>query len=227
MVFLGKGLEHGQRSSLENDDRIERVGKMKVTGSVLHPSEITHSGENPIITDSAGDEARLHGEGQTKPIPPVHFYALESEQRILELVRPLYVVVYDPDMAFVRELEVYKAMNQDRPLKVYFLLYEDSTEGRKFETSIRKENTAFENLIRQKATMTIPVDQVCSTHPFLNRCVLLFAYCHPCIHIFRAGGTDPLHKWNAIFVFLLQLLPSCRYIITVYLMFLQYRMVEC
>lgn len=78
----------------------------------------------------------------------------------MELVRPLYVVVYDPDMAFVRELEVYKAMNSDRPLKVYFLLYEDSTEGRRFETSIRKENTAFENLIRQKATMTIPVDQV-------------------------------------------------------------------
>jgi hypothetical protein len=179
VIFLGKGLEPGQRSSLENGDSIERASKIKVTGSVLHPSEITHSVEN---------EARLlGGESQSKRVPPVHYYALESEQRILELVRPLYVVVYDPDMAFVRELEVYKAMNSDRPLKVYFLLYEDSTEGRRFETSIRKENTAFENLIRQKATMTIPVDQVFSTQPCFNRCVLLFAYCHPCVVLFRAG----------------------------------------
>ena len=74
----------------------------------------------------------------------MHIYVLESEQRILEIVKPLYVVVYDPQMAFVRKLEVYKAMNPDRPLKVYFLLYEDSTEVRKFETSIKNENTAFE-----------------------------------------------------------------------------------
>ena len=187
MAFQGKGLEQGQKSSLENDNSIEGVSKVKVTGSVLPPSEITHSGETPVITDSAGDE--IGGEGQTKPIPPVHFYALESEQRILELVRPLYVVVYDPEMAFVRELEVFKAMNQDRQLKVYFLLYEDSTEVRRFETTIKKENTAFENLIRQKATMTIPVDQVCSR---LNRCVLLFAYCYPCVHVFRAGFIDLL-----------------------------------
>lgn len=166
MVCLGKGLEHGQGSSLENDNSIEKASKIKVTGSVLNTSEVRHWGEDTLVTDSVGNElpekevGLMGGEKQRKPIPPVHFYALESEQRIMELVRPLYVVVYDIDMAFVRELEVYKAMNQHRPLKVYFLLYEDSTEGRRFEASIKKENTAFENLIRQKATMTIPVDQV-------------------------------------------------------------------
>lgn len=156
MVCLGKGLDHGQGSSLENDSSTERAGNIKVT-------EVRLSRDNTLVSDSAGNvlpEMEVGGEKQSKPIPPVHFYALESEQRILELVRPLYVVVYDIDMAFVRELEVYKAINQHRPLKVYFLLYEDSTEGRRFEASIKKENTAFENLIRQKATMTIPVDQV-------------------------------------------------------------------
>jgi hypothetical protein len=90
VIFLGKGLEPGQRSSLENGDSIERASKIKVTGSVLHPSEITHSVENPVVSDSAGNEARLlGGESQSKRVPPVHYYALESEQRILELVRPL------------------------------------------------------------------------------------------------------------------------------------------
>lgn len=163
MVCLGKVFEHGQGPSLENDNSIEKASKIKVTGSVLHTSEARHLGENTLVTDSVGNdlpEKLMGGENQSKSIPPVHFYALESEQRILELVRPLYVVVYDIDMAFVRELEVYKAMNPHRALKVYFLLYEESTEGRRFEASIKRENTAFENLIRQKATMTIPVDQV-------------------------------------------------------------------
>jgi hypothetical protein len=75
-------------------------------------------------------------------------------------VKPSYVIVHDPDMAFVRELEMYKAEHPERPLKVYFLLYEQSTEERKFESSIKRENAAFETLIRQKAIMTVPVDQV-------------------------------------------------------------------
>jgi len=179
---------------LENDNGIEKASKIKVTSSVLHTSEARYTGENTLVTDSAGNhlpekEAGLMGgEQQSKPIPPMHFYALESEQRILELVKPLYVVVYDIDMAFVRELEVYKAMNPHRPLKVYFLLYEESTEGRRFEASIKRENTAFENLIRQKATMTIPVDQVFFlTLPWLSRCILIFTECHQCVHLFKAS----------------------------------------
>ncbi|GAQ83327.1 Structure-specific endonuclease ERCC1-XPF [Klebsormidium nitens] len=94
-----------------------------------------------------------------KALPAVHFYALESEQQVLEVVRPAYVIVHDPDMAFVRELELYKAEHPERSLKVYFLLYEQSTEERKFESSIQRENAAFEALIKQKAIMTVPVDQ--------------------------------------------------------------------
>lgn len=95
-----------------------------------------------------------------KPLPPVHFYALESGQPILDILRPSTIVVYHPDMTFVREIEVYKAENPSKKLKVYFLFYEDSSEGQKFEASIRRENGAFESLIRQKSLMMIPVDQV-------------------------------------------------------------------
>jgi hypothetical protein len=64
-------------------------------------------------------------------------------------------------MTFVREIEVYKAENPSKRLKVYFIFYEDSTEVQKFEASIRRENGAFESLIRQKSMMMIPVDRVC------------------------------------------------------------------
>ncbi|XP_016201489.1 DNA repair endonuclease UVH1 isoform X2 [Arachis ipaensis] len=94
-----------------------------------------------------------------KPLPPVQLYALESDQPILDILKPSIVIVYHPDVAFVREIEVYKAENPSKKLKVYFLFYEDSTEVQKFEASIRRENGAFESLIRQKSMMMIPVDQ--------------------------------------------------------------------
>ncbi|KAK9121248.1 hypothetical protein Syun_018865 [Stephania yunnanensis] len=95
----------------------------------------------------------------TKPIPSVHFYALERGYDILDVLRPSIIIVYHPDIAFVREIEVYKSENPSRILKVYFLFYEDSTELQKFEASIRRENGAFESLIRQKSSMMIPNDQ--------------------------------------------------------------------
>ncbi|KAK9275193.1 hypothetical protein L1049_022454 [Liquidambar formosana] len=94
-----------------------------------------------------------------KPLPPVHFYALESDQHVLDILKPSVIIVYHPDMTFVREIEIYKAENPSKKLKVYFIFYEDSTEVQKFEASIRRENGAFESLIRQKSLMMIPVDQ--------------------------------------------------------------------
>ncbi|GAB4857718.1 DNA repair endonuclease uvh1 [Ancistrocladus abbreviatus] len=96
--------------------------------------------------------------GNTKPLPPVHFHALESDPHILDILKPSIIIAYHPDVTFVREIEVYNAENPSKKLKVYFLFYEDSTEVQKFEASIRRENGAFESLIRQKSLMMIPVD---------------------------------------------------------------------
>ncbi|XP_052118417.1 DNA repair endonuclease UVH1 isoform X2 [Arachis duranensis] len=105
------------------------------------------------------DTTTANANANAKPLPPVQFYALESDQPILDILKPSIVIVYHPDVAFVREIEVYKAENPSKKLKVYFLFYEDSTEVQKFEASIRRENGAFESLIRQKSMMMIPVDQ--------------------------------------------------------------------
>lgn len=93
-----------------------------------------------------------------RPLPPVHFHALESDQPILDILKPSVIIIYHPDITFVREVEVYNAENPSKKLKVYFLFYEDSTEVQKFEASIRRENGAFESLIRQKSMMMIPVN---------------------------------------------------------------------
>lgn len=104
---------------------------------------------------------RKHDQGSEDTNQLVHFHTLESEQSILEILQPSVIVLYHPDMAFVREIEVYKSENPSKRLKVYFLFYEESTEVQKYEASVRRENGAFESLIRQKSVMMIPVSQVC------------------------------------------------------------------
>lgn len=152
------------------------------------------------------EELDLAGSRNAKPIPPVHFYALESDQPILDILKPSVVIVYHPDMMFVREIEVYKAENPSKKLKVYFLFYEDSTEVQKFEASIRRENRAFESLIRQKSLMMIPVDQN-------GHCVGLNASIEPVSSSYqnstrRAGGRKETVKEMQVIVDMREFMSS-------------------
>ncbi|KAJ3100885.1 hypothetical protein HDU97_001875 [Phlyctochytrium planicorne] len=83
----------------------------------------------------------------------------EEDSRILEMLRPQWIVMYDPDVGFVRRIEVFKAMNPSIPVKVYFMIYDNSIEEQKYLSFIRKEKSSFERLIREKSTMAIPIDQ--------------------------------------------------------------------
>ncbi|XP_052210730.1 DNA repair endonuclease UVH1 [Diospyros lotus] len=141
----------------------ENGGQRSKTG--LFVGGCFHDGA-PGVASSDKGVLRKHAKGvdamssiNDKQLPPVYFYALESDQHILDILKPSTIVVYHPEMAFVREIETYKAENSNKKLKVYFLFYEDSIEVQKYEASIRRENGAFESLIRQKSLMMIPVDQ--------------------------------------------------------------------
>ncbi|KAE9606870.1 hypothetical protein Lal_00026102 [Lupinus albus] len=165
IVIDGSGVHNGNKEASPSDKFGKSDSKNEAHIDEASPAssgrfrEIVHGGtsvDNIVLrkhtnTDTAASNA--------KPLPPVHFYALESDQPILDTLKPSIIIVYHPDMAFVREIEVYKADNPSKRLKVYFIFYEDSTEVQKFEASIRRENGAFESLIRQKSMMMIPVDQ--------------------------------------------------------------------
>ncbi|NXW12717.1 XPF endonuclease, partial [Circaetus pectoralis] len=95
--------------------------------------------------------------------------------RVLHEVEPRYVVLYDAELTFVRQLEIYKASRPGKPLrqvdlvrvilvlkekiKIYFLIYGGSTEEQRYLTALRKEKEAFEKLIREKASMVIPEER--------------------------------------------------------------------
>ncbi|KAL6847719.1 hypothetical protein ACP4OV_022507 [Aristida adscensionis] len=135
----------------KTDDQAEiDASKLSVDNASLSAS---------TIADACNYLSPFGGLTNGKPLPPVQLFALDSEQHVLDVWKPSVIIVYHPDITFVREIEVYKAENPSGKLKVYFLFYEDSTEVQKFESSIRRENEAFESLIRQKSLMMIPVDQ--------------------------------------------------------------------
>lgn len=79
--------------------------------------------------------------------------------RILEEYHPSFVVLYNTDLAVVRQVEVFKASHPGRPVRLYILAYDDAAEEEWFRNSSAKEKTAFKTLIRERATMTIHVDQ--------------------------------------------------------------------
>ncbi|CAH8566491.1 unnamed protein product [Schistosoma turkestanicum] len=96
---------------------------------------------------------------------------------VLDILQPIYVILYEPKVSWVRELEVYNARRViqhfsknessnmvgefESPfpsLKIYFVLYENSVEEQRYLTSLRKEKEAFESLIQLSSTIVIPKD---------------------------------------------------------------------
>lgn len=84
----------------------------------------------------------------------VIFVALDSDGPLpLWQYSPTHVVVYDPDVALTRSLELFKAQRRSRSLRVYLLRYEDSPEMDKYQAAVVRERSAFESLIRGKGIM--------------------------------------------------------------------------
>nr|XP_045584995.1 DNA repair endonuclease XPF-like isoform X2 [Procambarus clarkii]XP_045585004.1 DNA repair endonuclease XPF-like isoform X2 [Procambarus clarkii] len=90
--------------------------------------------------------------------------------RLLEEIQPKYVVIYDSDLTFIRQLEVWQANYGERIL-VYFLVYKGTTEEQVYLTNVKREKDAFEYLIKEKSSMVIPEynDGKTEDHPDLVR----------------------------------------------------------
>ncbi|XP_074611785.1 DNA repair endonuclease XPF-like isoform X2 [Acropora palmata] len=84
--------------------------------------------------------------------------------RTLNEIEPRYVILYDAQMQFIRQLEVFKTSRPGIPLRVYFLIYTGSVEEQKYLTTLRREKEAFEMLIKEKGTMVVPEEREGRSH---------------------------------------------------------------
>lgn len=118
--------------------------------------------EDELMEDDEGEEEQLKLDLSSdayygvlkEPLTVIHplkgLTDPHSLMRVLHEVEPSFVVLYDAELSFVRQLEIYKACRPGKPLRVYFLIYGGSTEEQKYLTALSKEKRAFEHLIRSE-----------------------------------------------------------------------------
>ncbi|RPB01763.1 DNA repair protein [Choiromyces venosus 120613-1] len=85
----------------------------------------------------------------------VHPYDGDMDERLLDELRPRYVIMYEPDPAFIRRIEVYRSSHKDREVRVYFLYYSKSVEEQRYLSAVRKEKDSFTKLVREKGSMSV------------------------------------------------------------------------
>ncbi|KAJ9122541.1 hypothetical protein QFC22_001970 [Naganishia vaughanmartiniae] len=108
-----------------------------------------------VIDDQDYDE--FYGLLEPEEVVIVRPYGGDDDELVLAELRPRFVVMYDPDPAFVRRIEVYRSSNPGLGVRVYFLMYADSVEEQRYLSGLRREKAAFERLIREKSNMIIPI----------------------------------------------------------------------
>lgn len=87
----------------------------------------------------------------------IQCYEDDANEQVLQDAQPRFIILYDPNPAFVRQIEVYRAQHPTVDIRVYFMLYENSVEEQNYLSLIRKEKESFERLIHEKSIMAIPL----------------------------------------------------------------------
>lgn len=83
----------------------------------------------------------------------IETYSDSSNEFLLQELNPSYVIMYEPDLTFIRRVEIFQAMNSNSPARVYFMYYGTSVEEQYHLLKIRLEKQAFTRLIKEKATL--------------------------------------------------------------------------
>jgi hypothetical protein len=104
--------------------------------------------------DNADDYFELYDNEDLVLVLP---YDGDIDDRVLEEIRPRFVVMYEPNPSFVRRVEVYRASHPNRHLKAFFLYYANSVEEQRYLSAVRKEKDAFTRLIREKGNMALVI----------------------------------------------------------------------
>ncbi|KKY14988.1 putative dna repair protein [Phaeomoniella chlamydospora] len=114
--------------------------------------------ENPFeeLEDTTSeDDVKLFDMGD---LVVVHPYDGDLDDHLLEELRPRHIIMYEPETAFIRRIEVYRSSHTDRNVRVYFMYYGGSTEEQRYLSSVRREKDAFSRLIREKGNMAVTLN---------------------------------------------------------------------
>ncbi|KAG5719298.1 DNA repair protein rad16 [Termitomyces sp. T112] len=90
----------------------------------------------------------------------VRAYSDDTDDRMLAEIQPKFIVMFEPNMEFIRRIEVYKSSHPGLAVRVYHMVYSNSCEEHKYLAGIRREKDAFERLIKERGSMLLPLFEV-------------------------------------------------------------------
>jgi len=179
-------------------ERLQPEGTLTLTQIVRKMRD--EKGELIIINDEDEERPVVDSEDKIRSKKQhtlkLHYFATSKDDRLvfesnLREYKPLHVIMYDLDMHAIRQLEVYQAsVCHPKRCKIYTIQFENSFDMQQYLTSIRREKEAFEQLIKEKATMVIPSGRDGKTdgHPDLVRGELGLNEVSDTTNTRRAGG---------------------------------------
>ena len=116
----------------------------------LRPTELEAMQKVEIGSDPLDNMEDYYEIYDMNEILIIHPYEGDMDEHVLEEVKPRYVIMYEPDAAFIRRIEVYRSSHTDRNVKVYFMYYGGSVEEQRYLSAVRREKDAFTKLIRER-----------------------------------------------------------------------------
>lgn len=116
----------------------------------LQPTEQEEVQKGEIGVDPLDGMETYYELYDMKDLLLIHPYDGDMDERLLEEIKPRYIVMYEPDAAFIRRIEVYRSSHTDRNIKVYFLYYGGSIEEQRYLSAVRREKDAFTRLIKER-----------------------------------------------------------------------------
>ncbi|UKZ74043.1 hypothetical protein TrVFT333_001697 [Trichoderma virens FT-333] len=130
-------------------------GSMIMSGQVQITEEEALQQKDDIAADPLEDMEDYYQLYEMQDLVVVHAYDGDQDEHVLEEVKPRYIIMYEPDAAFIRRVEVYRSSHNDRNVRVYFLYYGGSVEEQRYLSSVRREKDAFTKLIKERASMSL------------------------------------------------------------------------
>jgi len=133
------------------EDKASQVASLMAE---IYPTDVDAAQKDEIAVDSLEGMEDYFELYEMKDLLVIHPYDGDMDEHVLEEVRPRYVVMYEPDAAFIRRIEVYRSSHDNRNIRVYFMYYGGSVEEQRYLSAVRKEKDAFTRLIKEKGVST-------------------------------------------------------------------------
>lgn len=129
---------------------VELPGQVVNLLNEIQPTEAEESQKDEIIIDDLESTEEFYELYDMDDLVMIHPYDGDMDGHILEEARPRYIIMYEPDAAFIRRVEVYRSSHSGRNVKVYFFYYGGSVEEQRYLSAVRREKDSFAKLIKEK-----------------------------------------------------------------------------